>query len=85
MEVEKHNPNGHTHLLCSREGCTTNRHSRVNQYCKKHRAAYQKALRIVKKSYVTDPESEDKRKGRPWRPMDEDVAYFINKITNKQP
>lgn len=72
--------------LCLREGCTTPRHSKNNQYCKKHRAAYQKALRLKRSgSYVNDPDtSADKpRTGRPFRPVDANVLYFLNKINGK--
>jgi hypothetical protein len=79
------NPNSHNHLPCLCDGCPNTRHSRVNPYCYDCRAAYQKAIRVTRGgSYVTDPLSTDKRLGRPWRPIDEKVQYFINKINNRK-
>ena len=70
---------------CLRDGCEDDRRSNGNPYCKKHRSAYQKAIRLKKDgSYINDPYATDvKRSGRPFRPVDDDVIYFLNKINGK--
>lgn len=70
---------------CLFDGCEDDRRSNGNPYCKKHRSAYQKAIRMTRDgSYVTDPYATDaKRSGRPFRPVDNDVIYFMNKINGK--
>lgn len=73
--------------LCLREGCTTPRHSKNNQYCKKHRAAYQKALRLNRSgSYVNDPDTSASKphSGRPFRLVDADVLYFMKRINGEE-
>ena len=77
---------------CLREGCEDDRRSNGNPYCKKHRSAYQKAIRLKKEgSYINDPYEpivrvdgvQVRRSGRPFRPVDDDVIYFLNKINGK--
>jgi hypothetical protein len=70
---------------CLREGCPNTRHDPNNTYCRDCRASYQCALRIVRKKYVSDRDDNTKRAGRPFRKVDDDVLYFINKINLKQP